>query len=59
MEALELLSAIDLEPFLYPDSYVEAGEVEWQCSICYHENHPAKRECIMCGTPEGASSAVC
>lgn len=35
------------------NSYVEAGEVEWQCSICYHENHPAKRECIMCGTPEG------
>lgn len=36
-----------------PHSYVEAGEVEWQCSICYHENHPAKRECLMCGTPEG------
>ncbi|DAZ93420.1 TPA: hypothetical protein N0F65_000071 [Lagenidium giganteum] len=34
------------------DSFIEAGEVEWQCSVCYHENHPAKRECLMCGTPQ-------
>lgn len=36
------------------DSFIEAGEVEWQCTVCYHENHPAKRECLMCGTPQGA-----
>lgn len=35
------------------DSFIEAGEVEWQCTVCYHENHPAKRECLMCGTPQG------
>ncbi|TYZ68530.1 hypothetical protein PybrP1_000154 [[Pythium] brassicae (nom. inval.)] len=34
------------------DSFIEAGEVEWQCTVCYHENHPAKRECLMCGTPQ-------
>ncbi|RLO11761.1 hypothetical protein DYB28_006247 [Aphanomyces astaci] len=34
------------------DSFLEAGESEWQCSVCYHENHPAKRECLLCGTPQ-------
>ncbi|GLD92579.1 hypothetical protein PINS_up001138 [Pythium insidiosum] len=34
------------------DSFIENGEVEWQCSVCYHENHPAKHECLMCGTPQ-------
>ncbi|TMW66077.1 hypothetical protein Poli38472_003842 [Pythium oligandrum] len=34
------------------DSFIEAGEVEWQCTVCYHENHPAKHECLMCGTPQ-------
>jgi hypothetical protein len=34
------------------DSFVEGGELEWQCTVCYHENHPAKHECIMCGTQQ-------
>ncbi|KDO18096.1 hypothetical protein SPRG_16536 [Saprolegnia parasitica CBS 223.65] len=38
------------------DSFLENGESEWQCSICYHDNHPAKRECLLCGTPQGTLS---
>ncbi|OQR81711.1 HECT E3 ubiquitin ligase, partial [Thraustotheca clavata] len=34
------------------DSFIEHGESEWQCSVCYHDNHPAKRECLLCGTPQ-------
>ncbi|ETV96234.1 hypothetical protein, variant [Aphanomyces invadans] len=34
------------------DSFLEAGESEWQCSVCYHDNHPAKHECLLCGTPQ-------
>ncbi|KAF0701239.1 Aste57867_8276 [Aphanomyces stellatus] len=34
------------------DSFLESGETEWQCSVCYHDNHPAKRECLLCGTPQ-------
>ncbi|KDO22468.1 hypothetical protein SPRG_12751 [Saprolegnia parasitica CBS 223.65] len=37
------------------DSFLENGESEWQCSICYHDNHPAKRECLLCGTPQVVS----
>lgn len=37
------------------DSFLEEGEHEWQCSICYHENHPAKPECLMCGTTQVVS----
>ncbi|GAB9474626.1 Hect e3 ubiquitin ligase [Globisporangium polare] len=40
------------------DSFIEAGEIEWQCTVCYHENHPAKRECLMCGTPQVISQQV-
>ncbi|KAH9095016.1 hypothetical protein LEN26_017969 [Aphanomyces euteiches] len=40
------------------DSFIEAGETEWQCSICYHDNHPAKRECLLCGTPQVVSEQV-
>uniref|UniRef100_K3WCL7 HECT-type E3 ubiquitin transferase n=1 Tax=Globisporangium ultimum (strain ATCC 200006 / CBS 805.95 / DAOM BR144) TaxID=431595 RepID=K3WCL7_GLOUD len=33
------------------DSFVERGEEEWPCSICFHDNHPTRTTCIMCGTP--------
>ena len=26
------------------NSFLEDGQSEWQCTICYYENHPAKRE---------------
>lgn len=39
-------------------SFIEAGEIEWQCTVCYHENHPAKRECLMCGTPQGIRPSI-
>ena len=32
------------------DHYPSFVEDEWQCPVCYHENHPAKTECVMCGT---------
>lgn len=31
------------------DSFVED---EWSCQVCYHENHPEKDVCVMCGTPD-------
>ncbi|GLD92402.1 hypothetical protein PINS_up000935 [Pythium insidiosum] len=34
------------------DSFVERGEEEWPCSICFHDNHPSKTHCVMCGTPQ-------
>ncbi|RQM20395.1 hypothetical protein B5M09_011544, partial [Aphanomyces astaci] len=34
------------------DTFVARGEKEWTCSICFHENHPTKKECVMCGTPQ-------
>ncbi|POM73757.1 HECT E3 ubiquitin ligase, partial [Phytophthora palmivora] len=42
----------NMQRHLLEDSIVQDGQTEWQCSVCYHENHPAKRECLMCGTPE-------
>ncbi|GMF43327.1 unnamed protein product [Phytophthora fragariaefolia] len=42
-----------MQRHLLEDSVIQDGQAEWQCSVCYHENHPAKRECLMCGTPEG------
>lgn len=37
------------------DSFVERGEEEWPCSICFHDNHPTRTTCIMCGTPMSTS----
>ncbi|CAK4081378.1 unnamed protein product [Aphanomyces euteiches] len=34
------------------DTFMERGEKEWTCSICFHDNHPSKKECVMCGTPQ-------
>ena len=34
-------------------SFLDSGEVEWTCAVCYHENHPKKTECILCGTAKG------
>ncbi|EQC31071.1 hypothetical protein SDRG_11257 [Saprolegnia diclina VS20] len=34
------------------DTFVARGEEEWPCSICFHDNHPSKKECVMCGTPQ-------
>ncbi|ETW04710.1 hypothetical protein H310_03865 [Aphanomyces invadans] len=34
------------------DTFVARGEKEWTCSICFHDNHPSKKECVMCGTPQ-------
>ncbi|EGZ25311.1 hypothetical protein PHYSODRAFT_480872 [Phytophthora sojae] len=45
-----------MQRHLLDDSVVQDGQAEWQCSVCYHENHPAKRECLMCGTPEAPSA---
>ncbi|OWZ04868.1 HECT E3 ubiquitin ligase [Phytophthora megakarya] len=45
----------NMQRHLLEDSVVQDGQTEWQCSVCYHENHPAKRECLMCGTPEVAA----
>ncbi|RMX67786.1 hypothetical protein DD238_000466 [Peronospora effusa] len=42
----------NMQRHLLKDSALHDGQVEWQCSVCYHENHPAKRECLMCGTSE-------
>ncbi|CAH0484391.1 unnamed protein product [Peronospora farinosa] len=42
----------NMQRHLLEDSALHDGQVEWQCSVCYHENHPAKRECLMCGTSE-------
>lgn len=36
-------------------SFVERGEEEWPCSICFHDNHPTRTTCIMCGTPQSTS----
>uniref|UniRef100_A0AAV1TT09 HECT-type E3 ubiquitin transferase n=1 Tax=Peronospora matthiolae TaxID=2874970 RepID=A0AAV1TT09_9STRA len=33
------------------DSFLQRGEEEWPCSICFHDNHPDKKSCVMCGTP--------
>ncbi|TDH71216.1 uncharacterized protein CCR75_005991 [Bremia lactucae] len=33
------------------DSFLQRGEEEWPCSICFHDNHPGKTSCVMCGTP--------
>ncbi|CAI5735729.1 unnamed protein product [Hyaloperonospora brassicae] len=33
------------------DSFLQRGEQEWPCSICFHDNHPDKTSCVMCGTP--------
>ncbi|KAG7402263.1 hypothetical protein PHYBOEH_003522 [Phytophthora boehmeriae] len=33
------------------DSFLQRGEEEWPCSICFHDNHPDKTSCVMCGTP--------
>jgi E3 ubiquitin ligase SMURF1/2 len=38
------------------DSFVERGEQEWTCSICFHDNHPSKNACVMCGTPSVVGS---
>ncbi|KAG6621933.1 HECT E3 ubiquitin ligase [Phytophthora cinnamomi] len=48
----------NMQRHLLEDSVVQDGQAEWQCSVCYHENHPAKRECLMCGTPEVISQGV-
>lgn len=39
-------------------SFVERGEEEWPCSICFHDNHPTRTTCIMCGTPMSTSRSV-
>lgn len=33
-------------------SFLQRGEEEWPCSICFHDNHPSKTACVMCGTPQ-------
>ncbi|KAG1690645.1 hypothetical protein DVH05_027908 [Phytophthora capsici] len=43
----------NIQRYLLEDSALQDGQEEWQCSVCYHDNHPAKKECLMCGTPEG------
>ncbi|ETP44797.1 hypothetical protein F442_08675 [Phytophthora nicotianae P10297] len=48
----------NMQRHLLEDSIIQDGQEEWQCSVCYHENHPAKRECLMCGTPEVISQGV-
>ncbi|KAG3098656.1 hypothetical protein PI125_g15270 [Phytophthora idaei] len=48
----------NMQRHLLEDSVIQDGQEEWQCSVCYHENHPAKRECLMCGTPEVISQGV-
>ncbi|KAG7393302.1 hypothetical protein PHYBOEH_006144 [Phytophthora boehmeriae] len=48
----------NMQRHLLEDSFIQHGQTEWQCSVCYHENHPAKRECLMCGTPEVISTGV-
>lgn len=40
------------------DSFIQEGESEWQCTVCYYENHPAKKECLMCGTTQVISQQV-
>jgi hypothetical protein len=34
------------------ETFVARGEREWPCSICFHDNLPSKKECVMCGTPQ-------
>ncbi|DAZ98341.1 TPA: hypothetical protein N0F65_007148 [Lagenidium giganteum] len=34
------------------DSFIQRGEEEWPCSICFHDNHPSKTTCVMCGTAQ-------
>ncbi|KAL3663968.1 hypothetical protein V7S43_010856 [Phytophthora oleae] len=48
----------NMQRHLLEDSAIQDGQEEWQCSVCYHDNHPAKRECLMCGTPEVISQGV-
>ncbi|KAG2949635.1 hypothetical protein PC117_g5056 [Phytophthora cactorum] len=48
----------NMQRHLLEDSVIQDGQEEWQCSVCYHENHPAKRECLMCGTSEVISQGV-
>ena len=49
----------NMQRHLLEDSVLHDGQVEWQCSVCYHENHPAKRECLMCGTSDGMVKTLC
>lgn len=48
----------NMQRHLLEDSVIQDGQEEWQCSICYNENHPVKKECLMCGTPEVVSQQV-
>ncbi|KAL4161227.1 hypothetical protein PRNP1_001782 [Phytophthora ramorum] len=52
----------NMQRHLLEDSVIQDGQAEWQCSVCYHENHPSKRDCLLCGTPEvisqGAITAI-
>ncbi|KAL4138207.1 hypothetical protein PRIC2_001714 [Phytophthora ramorum] len=44
----------NMQRHLLEDSVIQDGQAEWQCSVCYHENHPSKRDCLLCGTPEAS-----
>ncbi|KAL7690766.1 putative HECT domain, Zinc finger, RanBP2-type, HECT, E3 ligase catalytic domain-containing protein [Plasmopara halstedii] len=48
----------NMQRHLLEDSVIPDGQEEWQCSVCYYENHPAKKECLMCGTLEVVSQRV-
>ncbi|KAI9920821.1 hypothetical protein PsorP6_001011 [Peronosclerospora sorghi] len=42
----------NIQRHLLEDSIIQEGKEVWQCSVCYHVNHPAKNECLMCGTSQ-------
>ncbi|KAH7463158.1 hypothetical protein KRP22_001765 [Phytophthora ramorum] len=48
----------NMQRHLLEDSVIQDGQAEWQCSVCYHENHPSKRDCLLCGTPEVISQGA-
>ena len=37
------------------DSDLEAGEAEWKCQVCGHQNAPRKGTCVLCGTEKPAT----
>lgn len=50
-----LPSSINLDPLLreeLEDTILEEGQVEWDCIVCAHKNHPTVTKCHLCGTPK-------
>lgn len=48
-------SSINSDPLLreeLEDTILEEGQVEWDCLVCAHKNHPTVTKCHLCGTPK-------